>query len=196
MKKIIAIFISLLMLIITVPGCNQLQTESNNTESDNMEECSMENTMEELVNQNYICITELFYYGNLPYGEIVVENGAAVAEVKSDKYKTLKDIQAFLSRVYTSDEVEKLLNNYMNDKPLYFEKDGKLYLYVEQSTSAGLPVPWENFDIIIVSNSDKECKFNAIVRYKYDEKAQYEYSFKAIKEDAWKLSSVVCKPNY
>ncbi len=190
MKKIVIALLTLVIAISTTSCNNSKPFDDSDTE-----EFRMENTMKELVNENYTCITELFYYGNLPYGEVIIEDGEAIAEIESDKFKSLQDIETYLSKIYVSDEVERLIDNYLNNQPLYFEKNGGLYLYVEQSTSAGLPAPWDSFKIEIVNSSENECEFNAIVKYMYDTENEYEYSFKAIKENSWKLCSVVYKPN-
>jgi len=198
--KQLCILLSLLLVIALTVSCasddNQTQESSNVTSGQNTEvkEENMENLMRELVQKNYVCITELFYFGNLPYENTEIDGVDEVAKVQSNKYQSLDDVRSFLNEVYVADEVERLISNYFDGRPLYFEKNGSLYLYVSQTTSAGIPLPWDSFEINIVSSSEDYCSFEAIVKYVDGVGENNIFNFEAKNENGWKLVSVVKNP--
>lgn len=198
--KWLCLLLSLLLVVTLIASCdsdaNHVQdttgvVDNNNAEA---EEKIMENLMRELVQKNYICITELFYFGNLPYKNTEIDGVDEIAKVQSNKYQSLNDVREYLNGVYVADEVERLITSYFDGRPLYFEKNGTLYLYVNQTTSAGIPLPWESFDINILSSNDDSCSFEAIVKYIDGAGDNNVFAFKAKNENGWKLESVVRNP--
>lgn len=155
----------------------------------------MEKLMREPVPKNYVCITELFYFGNLPYENTEIAGVDEVAKVQSNKYQTLDEVRSFLNEVYVADEVEKLIYNYFDGCPLYFEKNGSLYLYVSQTTSAGIPFPWDSIERNIVSSGEDYCTFKAIVKYVEGVGENNFFNFETKNENGWKLVSVVKNHN-
>ena len=113
----------------------------------------MVETLKKLVENNYKCITELFYFGNLPYIETAINGEAPIAKVSSDEYKSLSDIEGFLNEIYIPDQVEELMHDYF-EGALYLEHEGTLCLYANKTTSAGIPIPWKDFEIEIINVSD------------------------------------------
>lgn len=157
----------------------------------------MEKLLRDLVEKNYTCITELFFFGNLPYGEVISLDGVYVAKTSSDKYKTLDDIKKFLSQTYVDDETSRLLGRYFAGKPLYFERDGELYVYAEQTTGAGLPSPWEEFNIKIENSTNTTCRFDVYVKYAVTPSGDFcnRYVFEAVNNGTWRLKNAVTKPS-
>lgn len=198
--KRLCIILSLLLVITLTASCtsenNRIQDSSGVTDNQNTEakEEIMENLMRELVQKNYVCITELFYFGNLPFGDTENDGINEIAKVQSNKYRSLDDIKVFLNEVYVADEVERLMTDYFDGRPLYFEKNGSLYLYMSQTTAAGIPLPWESFEINILSYNDESCSFEAVVKYIDGAGENNIFAFEAQKEDGWRLESVVRNP--
>ena len=199
MKGVIFV-ISVALLGIGTISCGQSSIKETNrienTQSENaysMEEDIMEEILRNLVEKNYSCITELFYYGNLPYEDVIQQDGVRIAKAKSEKYKSVDDIKRFLEQVYIQEEVDRLLVEYINQQPLYFEQDSELFMYVDQTTSAGIPIPWKAFEIEIKTINDSICKFEAVVEYHSDiyEGDKERYEFQATNKDGWRLNSVV-----
>ena len=222
MKKKSIICLTFLLVVLT--GCSNNQenaetstgefsgvtqfVESNTEEMSTSETANMESQMEEsnmieilnnLVDGNYTCITKLFYYGHLPFDDTETTEQHGVAKVKSSEFQSIADIRSFLSSIYVSDTVEELINNYSEGEPLYFEKDGVLYEYLDAASFAGMATPWGSYKINIIDKTDEQCRFEAIVQFPADELRvgadTASYQFTAVNENGWKLKGVVQKPN-
>ena len=85
------------------------------------------------------------------------------------------------------------MSSYFDERPLYFEENGQLFVYVNQTTSAGIPFPWDSYDVEIKDYSDTECKFGIKVDLEGDSSTEInnEYIFEAVNIDGWKLKTVV-----
>lgn len=199
--KRLCLVLALLFIITLTSSCakdknpTQVTSEVVGEQSTEVKEEIMEKLMRELVQKNYICITEMFYFGNLPYENTEIDGTDEVAKVQSNEYQTLADLKVYLDGIYVADEVDRLINNYFDGRPMYFEKNGALYLYINQTTSAGIPLPWESFEINILHSSEDSCSFEAVVKYTTDEPENNVFSFEARNEDGWKLVTVVKNPN-
>ncbi len=180
---------------------NESQEQQNPSETDGPgsveEENAIKEIMRELVEENYTCITELFYFGNLPHGQVEMNGNVPIAKVESSKYKTLEELKAHLYGIYTSEEADRLIYNYFDERPLYFEKDGELYINVDQTSAAGIPIPWESFEINIRSYDANMCSFVAEVTFIEDAKINEKgiYSFEAVNSDGWRLKAVIKSPS-
>lgn len=156
-------------------------------------------TFNKLVDDNYTCITKLFYFGHLPYGDIEMDGDVAYAKVDSEEFKSLVDIKNFLNGIYVTDEVDRLLNNYFDEQPLYFDKDGVLYLYLAQASNAGMPMAWKDYSIEIVEQTSDRCIFEVTATYNVDElfegDPEAKYTFVAVNNDGWRLETAVSNPH-
>jgi len=151
-----------------------------------------------LVDKNLLCITRLFYYGHLPYKEDTIDESTHTAEVSSEEFINLRDIQSFLSEIYVEEEVDRLLFHCFEGKPLYFEEEGVLKISVDIASAAGLPRIWEDYSIEVESADERRCEFLAKVRYIADKNCkgneEETYHFSATKTTKWKLEKTVYLP--
>ena len=170
------------------------QSISTSETAKTKENSEMESILRELLNRNYVCITELFYLGQLPCEDYDGGENTLV-KVISEKYTSKKDIADFLHTVYAEEEVERLLNSYANNKPLYVEKDGVLYEDVSLIGGIGYNVNWDSYEIVILECTDTVCKFNVnTTEYDLAEKNNKSYTIEccAVLEDGqWKLEKLV-----
>ena len=212
MKKSICIFLSALLCLFVCNGCGKQSpvsttheaTQANPTEQQisvpatktakAKENSEMESILRGLLHRNYVCITELFYLGQLPCEDYDGGENTLV-KVTSEKYTSKKDIADFLHTVYAEKEVDRLLNSYANNKPLYVEKEGVLYEDVSLIGGIGYNVNWDSYEIVISECTDTVCKFNVnTTEYDCAEKNDKSYTINccAILEDGqWKLEQLV-----
>lgn len=163
------------------------------------EDTEMEATFRELVDNNYFCITTLFYYGVLPFDASGAANDGQFATVKSDEFNNIDAIRSFLTKTYTQSEVDRLINHYINGTPLYFDNKGALMVDLSQASYAGMPTPWESYTVTIVNKDDGKWIFTVDAQYPSDPLREGPsngiYSFCAVYEDGWKLSEMVYRPD-
>lgn len=226
MKKVVIAL--LLMITVLVGGCAQAQSNSpentsaqtiesagvqskpnseasqlHSTEQESadrsQEDSEMESILRELVDNNYTCITTMFYYGTLPFDTYEGADDDQFAAVKSDEFDNIETIRSFLGKTYTQKEVERLITHYINGSPLYVDDGGTLMIDLSQATFAGMPTLWENYTITIVNKNDEKCLFTVETQYPSDPLHEgpnnAAYSFCAVYESGWKLSEMVYKPN-
>ena len=212
MTKRLLVVISLLLLCLTacsVQENNDVVSKENATSvsqntqiedntTSNMEDNDMLETLNKLVDENYTCITQLFYFGHLPYGDVEMDGDVAFAKVISEEFKTFNDIKTFLDGIYVQEEVNRLLNNYFDEQPLYFDKDGTLYLYLSQASNAGMPMAWKDYSIEVVEQTSDRCVFEVTATYNADEllegDTEGKYIFVAVNNDGWRLETAVSNP--
>jgi len=209
MKKKILIILGVIVCLTTactsntddhnkVSGYAEPQVQANEEEKLLEENDDMFSVLKELVDENYYCITELFCYGNLSYDLNSVNNEKAI--VTSERFKSISDLKEYLLQIYIEQEVERLLNQYSDGEPFYFEQDGKLYINVNRVVGAGLGRPWNSYDIVILNQSEKSCSFAVKVTYEEDElyvgDSEERYLFEAVYEEKWLLKEIVNKPTY
>lgn len=172
--------------------------KTNQSNMNYNEEKKMEKVLRSLVNNNYDCITQLFYYGHLPYNADSIDEVNHTAIVDSKKFATLNDIKQYLSTFYVDKEVDRLLNDYFESNPLYFEENGFLRINLDQASNAGIPVEWKNFTVESINVDGDTCSFSVKVEYDIDELYVGDpvatYEFNAVNNDGWKLVKAVYKP--
>lgn len=213
MTKKLLVLIFLLLLFLTacsVQENNDVTSKEDDTSvsqntqikdniTSNEEDSNMLETLNKLVDDNYICITKLFYFGHLPYGDVEMDGDIPFAKIDSEEFKTYDDIKRFLEGIYVQEEVDRLLNNYFEGQPLYFDKDGILYLYLDQASNAGMPIGWKDYSIEIVDESDDRCVFEVTAEYIEDELRvgddEGKYTFVAINNNGWRLETAVSDPH-
>lgn len=173
------------------------QIEKNTTSY--MEEGNMLEILKKLVDDNYICITKLFYFGHLPYGDVEMDGDVAYAKVISEEFRSISDVKNFLEAIYVVDEVDRLLNYYFEGQPLYFDKGGALYLYLAQASNAGMPMEWKNYSIEIVEQTTERCIFEVTATYNADEflegDTEAKYTFVAVNSNGWRLETAESNPH-
>lgn len=179
---------------------SQDTTEEPGTTEYLQEDPEMEQTLRDLVDSNYLCITTMFYYGALPYDAAEDIGDTQFATVQSDEFDSLEALKSFLSQTYTQAEVDRLLSSYTNGSPLYVEDNGVLKIDLSQASFAGMPAPWESYSIEIVSQDDNRCVFTVRAHYPDDPlregPSDVNYSFCAVQESGWKLTEMVSRPEY
>ena len=88
----------------------------------------------QLVDKNFYVITHLFEYGALKSEPS--PSDPTKARVLSDEFNTIAELEDYLSKIYLSEEVDRLLNRYFDNRPLYFEENGILMAWVDQIPGA------------------------------------------------------------
>lgn len=178
---------------------SQLHSTEQESADKSQEDSEMESILRKLVDNNYTCITTMFYYGTLPFDTSEGAGDGQFVAVKSDEFDNIETIRSFLGKTYTQKEVERLITHYIDGSPLYVDDGGALMIDLSQATFAGMPTPWENYTITIVSQTDKKCFFTVEAKYPLDPLREgpnnAAYSFCAVYESGWKLSEMVYKPN-
>lgn len=163
------------------------------------EDSEMEQILRELVDNNYICISTMFYYGVLPFDTSEAAEDAQYVTVQSEEFSSIEALRAFLAKTYTQSEVDRLLNRYRDGNPLYVDDGGVLKVNLSQASYAGMVAPWESYTISVVSKDDEKCIFTVDAQYPSDPLREGPnhavYSFCAVYESGWKLSEMVFKPD-
>lgn len=177
---------------------NQDSASTVDTALNDDEENGMKEILEPLIGKNYDCITQLFYYGHLPYKTDSVDDVNHTAVVNSEQFASLNDIKWYLSSIYIEEEVDRLLNDYYESKPLYYEQDGTLRINLDQASNAGLPAEWKKYTIDTVNVDGNVCRFTVQVEYDVDElyvgDSIETFEFEALNSDGWKLVKAVYMP--
>ena len=158
----------------------------------------MLNELKKLVDENYYCITKLFCYGNLPYDlNHVAERKATTL---SERFNSLCELQDYLSQIYVGTEVERLINNYYDNTPLYFEQDDILYINLELVSGAGMVRPWKDYGLTVLEQDENSCLFATKVSFEEDHmhvgEEEESYVFRAVYEKGWRLEKMVSTPIY
>lgn len=165
----------------------------------NIEDGDMLETLKKLVDGNYACITKLFYFGHLLYGDVEMDGDVAYAKVISEEFRSWNHVKSFLEEIYVADEVDRLLSNYFDEQPLYFNKDGTLYLYLAQASNAGMPMEWKDYFIEIAEQTTERCIFEVTAAYNTDDffegDTEAKYTFVAVNSNGWRLETAVSNPH-
>lgn len=149
------------------------------------------NELEHLVNNNFYVITHLFGYGVLPHE--VHDETAKAGIVTSKQFTSLESIKSFLSQTYLSGEVDRLINCFFDNRGVYFEKDGQLFVWADQIPGAGYFGKVDQYQISLISRSDKEIVFEVRLPIYTDpgtEAEEKKYIVKALYENGWKLTEL------
>jgi len=202
MKKI-CLLLSLLIICSFCCGCfNSKKVEnesnissitSNNTENTEENEEIIEE-IEDLVEDNTECFMEIYSVKPLDYE---YEDIDGYHLVNDEDFKTFEDLKTFTESVYTIETAKKLYNkvDYEN-KPIYKDIDGRLYINVMGFGAKGYNVNWDDPIIEIKSLTKDTCEFTvtATLIEPGDNVSGEPYTKdgKAVLENGkWKLSEVI-----
>lgn len=143
----------------------------------------------QLVDKNFYVITHLFEYGALKSEPS--PSDPTKARVLSDEFNTIAELKDYLSKIYLSEEVDRLLNRYFDNRPLYFEENGILMAWVDQIPGAGYFGIIDLYQISIQTQTDDEIVFTVDIPVFTDEGEEPEikhYTVFARRENGWKIT--------
>lgn len=214
-RQWIAVLLCVLLSSIFFYSCGSSESNADiakpdrDTSDDTSSESDAENTdltptMKKLLEGNEKCVFDIFIFDFLPADESDLTQPAW--EVQSDEFKTFSDLEKYVRSVYCEKEAARLLYGEDEEgsslygainKPLYLDKNGKLYRNSEIINGMGTyDIDWHDYDIKIVSLSDDTCVFEMLTTCSnYDgngTEVDYALTFTAILEDnEWKLQKHV-----
>ena len=156
-----------------------------------MKQEEMTKILRSLVDLHYECITKIYKFGCLPFENPEYTDGRNIAKVNSAEFSSFEQLQTYLSQIYTSAETARILKKAPEEEPLYFDKNGALYVNLDRASFAGLPAPWKEYSVSIAELTEQMCRFLVCVSYQEDTlrigAGEITYEFTAVCENGWKL---------
>lgn len=133
-----------------------------------------EGMLSNLVEKNFYCLENIYYFGNLPYKSSPFSDSAyfIVNSKKFPDYKTLKD---YFYSVYSDDIADLYMTAYPSGTGGYGDIDGKLVIYPDiVFDGAQYSVDFTDFSLENVTESSGTYSFNVladiVVSYKSENK--------------------------
>ncbi len=109
--------------------------------------------------QDYEKTVSIFDTGFVDLGEASVTIGESEYYLIEGEYRTLKDLEELLTKVYTSDMANRILSQSTGgDEPMIIEQEGRLYRKDAYDTGFSFEIPVES----AVKMSNSEWKIEAV----------------------------------
>lgn len=154
MKRVFALLLCMLILIIGVCGCEK-EVQSTSSTASTHTDVSVKQ-LEKLFDENLYCMQRLVELGHLPYSNQAIDGGH-LYPVESDRFPTYAALYDYLCTVYTEETVSQLLDN--DGMPVYVEVDGRLCIDSYHIGGKGYFVDWSNYKITIDSTDETGVSF-------------------------------------
>ncbi len=156
MKRIVAAVICVMLLL---GGC---AAEKNDVFDANYVGEGQMTVLRYLINSNAFIVEDIYIENHLPVNAdktITNENGT-FALVESEKASTLAELKAILESTYTKDVADKILE----EKNIYAEFDGKLYLNTSHAHSTADDYDWSDPEIKVISVADGSYELEVTIK--------------------------------
>jgi len=155
--------------------------------------------LEELIDNNIICINEMFFNNTLSGTEFVNENNSFIYYVDDPRFKNLEDVKAFVTSTYCEEEADRLLYHYVGN-PVYYEIDNRLIADCSRSGGMDYPYIWDDYKFDYKYITNDLIYLIVYIKAMYtgdDQPADTFFIMKVKKEDsAWKLERMYGIPEY
>lgn len=189
MKRIILLLLVLVMAF-SVVACSDEEasvTEDIDNITDAQEDCT-EQTILELINYNIDCYY-MFYVS--PVDTVGEADKDGYYKAVDNFFESYNDLKEFLAKTYTSEKCDELLAYPSEDKPLYKNVDGEIYVNPDVITPVDYTIAWD--DVITVEFTEKtkqKCSFD-LVTYDFDGNKYYTNGSVVHQDKAWVLSDMI-----
>ncbi len=166
MKKLIALLFCLVFILTACSGKTEKKTELNEDNYASYVGAGEMTLINILVSSNAEFVNDVFKKNHLPVDEksTITKGTDIFAPVVSEKYKTLTDLKAHLSSIYTEKSVDYILNHQQE----YVDIDGKLYFNMKYADS-DYTVDWSSPVVSASINDDGKYEIKIGVK---DEKGK------------------------
>lgn len=204
MKRILTFIFALILMTGMFVACSPYKKEednhqnmSNNSQNGGSTEPTLtEEGIRALMTENLNCMLNIFVLNHLPIqGDFV--DGQSIYPVNTDKFATFAEFEAYVRSVYTKETADLYLYNFPYEgEPMYFEKDGLLYIDMNKVGGKGYYVDWSDYTVTINSCKNGVCSFtlNAQVEWPAEQPKAEDYPVegKAVLENgAWLLTEML-----
>lgn len=88
----------------------------------------------------------------------------AIYPVKSDKFKTIADLEKFVRSTYIKRTADKLLSNPNGWGPMYVEKDGRLCADLSKLGGVGYYKEWKDFAVMLSDTTETSATLTVTVK--------------------------------
>lgn len=145
----------------------------------------IEATLRSLVEDNFYCLENILYFGNLPYKDVPTTDDQCF-EVDSEKFPDYKTLEEYFYSVYS----DRIADFYMTGYPLglgaYTDVDGKLAIRPDTAIDGSqYGINFTEFEIANVNEENGTYNFDVVVDViVYDKANVNNDSYKTVLEDA------------
>ena len=145
----------------------------------------IEASLRSLVEDNFYCLENILYFGNLPYKDVPTTDDQCF-EVDSEKFPDYKTLEEYFYSVYS----DRIADFYMTGYPLglgaYTDVDGKLAIRPDTAVDGSqYGINFTEFEIADVNEENGTYNFDVVVDViVYDKANVNNDSYKTVLEDA------------